>query len=389
MESAELPAPVAEPITVTNEFNPLEPGLYESEFLPVKLKVQTTAVFNVTRAEAGEIEMVGIDRGDDYFGVGFFEVDTLVRSDANGHQLERYPATTDLSGFLGQLDGSIVVAEGEGSIGGLSGSWWRISWSAEDDCCWESLFQTMGWQNLWGNSAGYDQTLWALEAADTLMLVVVEAPTEHFDTWSAEVDEHLFDQLVFGPSIGVDAQTPVREPIGPYRVGRLETEVTDGSRSIDQIVSNDRTVVPAADERALLLSVVYPSPTGGHDSQVSPGSHPLVISAHALFDAGLTLPPEQMLASHGYIVVTVRFPGVVLPGKQRFGGAQTTRRCFLRDRRGAFRCSRGRAERGDRFRTGGGGWGFGGWNNGVRPYHIDVLCRSSYRCRGRPRRHSV
>ena len=179
---------------MTNRFNPLTPGEYSSSLLPVELHLTNTTELNVLQAERGKIEIAALDTGDDYFGVGFFEVDTLVLGDANGRQTERMPASTELSDFLGRLNGSSVVDSGSGTLGGLPGNWWRISWT-DGDCCWETLFQTPGWRNLWGNPAGFDQTIWAIDAADTILFVVIEAPTPAFDAWTTTVDDTIFAGL--------------------------------------------------------------------------------------------------------------------------------------------------------------------------------------------------
>ncbi len=310
-ETSEAPAE----IETTNAFNPQEPGFYLSSLLPIEIMLRTTMPLNVTQAEPGKIVMQALDTGDDFYGVGFFELDTMVLSDTNGGQIERIPASPDLGAFLDRVVGSDVVDQGNGEIGGLTGQWWRISWPDEGDCCWESLFRTAGWVNLWGNAPGYDQVIWVVDTPNGLLGVVVEAPTADFDAWSLEVDRAILAELTFGDPTAGSALRASSAAFGAFRVGQTEITVVDSSRPSDQVVADDgRVVVTAADERRLLLSAVYPAEVGGFGAAVVPGPHPLIVSAHALRDAGITLPAEHVLASHGYVVVTVRFPESSFPG---------------------------------------------------------------------------
>lgn len=307
-------------IVKTNEFNPMNPGEYVSGHLPVELRLATTEPLNVRAAEAGKIEMVALNTGDEYRGVGFFEIDTLVRSDTAGYQIERVEASADISDFLYRLEGSQIVDQGTGELGGVAGAWWRISWSDASSCCWETLFQLTGWQNLWGHAAGYDQLIWIVETPDALLGVVIEAPTESFDEWASQVEENVFDQMIFGSPTGAANLQSHQQAVGPYSIGRFETVVVDRARGISAIVADDgRPIVEAADQRRLLISVTYPAIENGHGAEIVPGPHPLVISAHALHDAGLVLPPEQILSSHGYVVATVRFPETSFPGSAQRG----------------------------------------------------------------------
>jgi len=320
-EAAAEPEPeTAVELEATTEFSPLKSGLYQSDHLPVSITLRTTSEFNVRAAEPGKIEIVALDTGDDYFGVVMFELDTLVLSDANGYQTERFPATADLSSFLDQLEVSDVTDQGEGMIGGREGRWWTISWSGEPTCCWETLFRVPGWRNLWGNPQGFTQTIWTVETEAGLVAIAIEAPTGESDRWAAEVGEHILAGLAFGEPTDTGALGAPAQAFGEYEVGQLETALVDSTRSIEEVTSDDgRVLVPTSDDRRLLISATYPADSSGHGAAIAQGPFPIVVSAHARFDAGITLPAEHVLASHGYVVVTVRFPESSFPGRSTAG----------------------------------------------------------------------
>lgn len=326
------PVDTPEELTVTNEFSPLEPGLYTTDVLRVEMTFRTDAEWNVFWAEPGKVGMQAIDTGADYFGIAFFDLDTLLSGNGVGLISERIPATANISEFLSGVESVDVTDQGEGSLGGLSGRWWEMSWADPVDCCNVPLLRISGWENAWGLNAGNSQTLWVLETPDGLMAVSIIAPTGELDRWNEEVAAAVFTALEFGePTPARPLGVPV-EAIGDYSVGQLETVFVDTTRPTPEIMAGDANrvagvrstdsdlvLVPASDERRLLISVVYPAEADGHGAAVAVGQHPLLLFAHALGDGGQTLPAQHALASRGYVVATVRFPEAANPGGSVIG----------------------------------------------------------------------
>lgn len=317
----EPPVPLAE----TNQFDLLSPGTYVSDLLSVELEVTTTTEFNVTEAHAGTIIMEAPSSTDEGFtGVAFMVVDTLVDSDVLGRQRSRLPATADLGDFLESRDRVAVVDRRDDELGGRPARVWRIEYIEPcDGCLYETLFNTTGWANLWGTTPVYTQELWTIDAPGSPIVVSVEAPVDGFDAWRDDVQRHLFDQLRFGTPTGYSLQHPTVEPFsdgfGEYAIGRTELAVVDPSRPTIEVRNDIGVAVPASDERRLLLSVAYPSEAGGFGAAPADGSFPLVVVAPALRDAAIALPADRQLASHGFVVVTVRFPESSFPGDAVLG----------------------------------------------------------------------
>jgi hypothetical protein len=317
------PAPLAE----TNQFEPLSPGTYVSDLLSLELEVTTTIELNVTDAEPGTIIMEAPSSTEGFTGVGFMVVDTLVDSDVLGRQRSRLPATAELGDFLESRDGVDVVDRRDDELGGRPARVWRIEYTEPcDECFYETLFNKTGWLNSWGTLPGYTQELWTVDAPGSPIVVAVEAPDDGFDAWRDDVQRHLFDRLRFGPPTGFSLQRPTVEPFsdgfGEYAIGRTELEVVDTSRPTIEVRNDIGVVVPASDERRLLLSVAYPSEAGGFGAAPADGSFPLVVVAPALRDAAIALPADRQLASHGFVVVTVRFPESSYPGNAVLGVPQ-------------------------------------------------------------------
>jgi hypothetical protein len=292
--------------------------------LSLELEVTTTTEFNVTEAHAGTIIMEAPSSNEEFTGVAFMVVDTLVDSDVLGRQRSRLPATAELGDFLESRDGVDVVDRRDDDLGGRPARVWRIEYTEPcDECFYETLFNKTGWLNLWGTLPGFTQELWTIDAPGSPIVVSVEAPVDGFDAWRDDVERHLFDQLRFGAPTGYSLQRPTVEPFsdgfGGYAIGRTELAVVDPSRPTLEVRNDIGVVVPASDERRLLLSVAYPSEAGGFGAAPADGSFPLVVVAPALRDAAIALPADRQLASHGFVVVTVRFPESSYPGNAVLG----------------------------------------------------------------------
>ncbi len=311
-------APV-EPAEI-GELGLLTPGSYTSDLLSLGFKITTTADFRVSEAFPGKITVESLASSPAAFtGVGFLVVDTLIDSDVLGRQRSRLQATTDLAEFLESRDRVEVIDQREDQLGGLAADVWRIGYTAPCNECWfEALFNTTGWQNQWGIGPGSIQEIWTVDAPGSPIVISVEAPEASFDAWSEEVQQHLFNQLEFGAPTGYSLQFPigaVQAPgFGEYAIGRAELEVVDTSRPTIEVNNQVGLVVPAADERRLLLSVTYPSDVGGFGAPPAGGPFPVVVVAPALNDAAIALPADRQLASHGFVVVTIRFPESSFPG---------------------------------------------------------------------------
>ncbi|MEE9413770.1 MAG: hypothetical protein V3V01_00705 [Acidimicrobiales bacterium] len=314
-------------LSETNQFNLLAPGSYTSDMLSIQLEFTTTAEFNVSRAFPGAILIESPSSTHEAFaGVGFFVVDTLLDSNTKATQRGRPRSTLDLGEFLDARDGFQVVSSRDDELGGLAARVWRIEYTEPCDDCWfELLFSTTGWRNLWGTAPGQVQELWTIDAPGAPIIVTVEAPDDLFEAWSGEVQRHLFDQLSFGAPTGYSLERPdgtFAEGFGDYAIGRAELEVVDRSRRTIEVVNEAGLVVPAADDRTLLLSIAYPSTNGGFDAAPASGSFPVVIVAPALNDASIVLPADRQLASHGFVVIAVRFPESSFPGSAAVGVPQ-------------------------------------------------------------------
>jgi dienelactone hydrolase len=301
--------PVPVELTETNRFDPLAPGRYVSDLLPFELDLTTTAEFNVTEAFPGNILFQAIDPIGDYNGVGLFVVDTLVVSDVRGRHRERLPATADWSPALEGRDGFAVVSFREDELGGRPAQVWRLAWTNPCEACeFESLLTRTGWANEWGVVPGYTQELWVIGTPGAPIVMSIEAPDDAFESWLDHVDTNLVAGLEFGEPTDYSLRQPSGPSAGPHAVGRLETAVIDTSRPTLEVERDGVVVLPASDERELLLSVAFPSDDGGFEATPTAGAFPLVVVAPALFDAGMMLPADRLLASNGYVVVTIRFP---------------------------------------------------------------------------------
>jgi dienelactone hydrolase len=309
-------APTADPLelTETNRFDPLVPGAYVSDLLPFELDVTTTAEFDVTQAFPGNIVFEAVDPVGDFNGVGLFVVDTLVVSDVRGRHRERLPATTDLSPALEGRDGFTVVSTRQDELGGRPAQVWRVAWPEPcDGCEFESMLSITGWANEWGALPGYTQELWTIDAPGAPIVMSIEAPDDYFEAWLDHVDAHLLAGLQFREPTGYSLERPSGPSAGPHAVGRLEIAVTDTSRPTREVERDGDVIVPESGERELLLSVAFPSDDGGFGAPPAGGAFPLVVVAPALRDAGLALPADRLLASQGYVVVTIRFPETSRP----------------------------------------------------------------------------
>lgn len=320
-------ATVSEAPVAIDEAGLLAAGAYTSDLLSLELAATTTESFRVSRAEPGMIEIVSLgSTPEEYRGVAFMVVDTLIRSDTRGRHLARLPATTDLGEFLEGGEGIEVLDRRRDSLGGRPAEVWRIG-SADPctDCSFDVLFNSAGFRNQWGHPPGYVQEIWSVDAPGSPIVVSVEGPANSFDDWNDTVWQHLLGGVEFGPPTGYSLQQPSGEfasGFGEYAIGRTEIEVVDDTRSTATVSDGRGLVVPSSDERRLLLSVAYPSERGGFGAEPVDGSFPLVIVAPALFDAAISLPAERQLASHGFVVVTVRFPESSFPGGAVFGVPQ-------------------------------------------------------------------
>jgi dienelactone hydrolase len=307
------PAEIGEPGLLT-------PGTYASDLLTLELEVTTTTDFRVSDADPGRVIFESLSSSPTAFtAVAFLVVDTLIDADVLGRQRARLPATSDLGEFLESRDRVQVIDHREDELGGIAASVWRIGYpDGCDDCWFEALFNTTGFQNQLGILPGYVQEIWTIDAPGSPIIVMVEAPEDSFNAWNDDVQRHLFDQLDFGAPTGYSLQHPTgdafAEGFGEYGIGRAELEVIDPSRPTIEVGNEIGLVVPSADERRLMLSVAYPSDVGGFGATPADGSFPLVVVAPALNDAAIVLPAERQLASHGFVVVTVRFPESSFPG---------------------------------------------------------------------------
>ncbi len=320
------PAPTAAPPATTPAVAELvesrprqaaEPGIYRSDVLPLSFEIELTAPFRVSRLFDG---LVNFEPADGREGpiVGLFSVDTMLQTTGNGVMTEQLAATPDLSAWADGVEHSSVDERGSGTIGGIEASWWAVETGDGCASCYWAMFETTG-RSVWGTSAGFVQQIWAVDAPGNTILVSVEAPVDQFDDWVEEVDEHLLAGLVFGEPTGHSRARPRGEEFGPYAVGRAETVVIDSTRPTLQVMNEGTEFVPADDERRLLISLAYPSDIGGFGSTPVDGPLPLVVVAPALGDFGMLLPTNRALASHGYVVATVRFPESSFPGGSRAG----------------------------------------------------------------------
>ena len=321
-EAADTASATTAPTEPTEVGEPelLAPGTYASDLLTLELEVTTTTDFRVSAAEPGKIIFESLTSSPTAFtAVAFLVVDTLVDADVLGRQRARLPATTDLGEFLESRDRVQVIDHREDELGGLTARVWRIGYpDGCDDCWFEALFHTSGFQNQLGILPGYVHEIWTIDAPGSPIIIMVEAPEDSFNAWNDDVQHHLFDQLDFGAPTGYSLQRPTgdafAEGFGEYGIGRAELEVIDPSRPTIEVGNDIGLVVPAADERRLMLSVAYPSDVGGFGATPADGSFPLVVVAPALNDLAIALPAERQLASHGFVVVTVRFPESSFPG---------------------------------------------------------------------------
>lgn len=300
----------------------LNPGEYTSDLLPLGLELTTTESFRLRRASPGMIEIVSLRSSPGaYLGVAIMAVDTLIDTDGVGRHRSRSAASVDLDDFLRSRDRMEVLDRRRDDLGGLPAEVWRVGFTDPCDDCWfPALFNTTGFQNQWGHPPGYVQEYWAIDGPEEPIIVAVEAPEDAFDEWSAEVNEHLFAGLRFGSPTGYSLALPptpsgsTMSGFGEFGIGRAELEVVDAARPTAEVRDDRGLLVPSSDERRLLLSVAYPSEVGGFGADPAEGSFPLVVVAPALFDAAISLPAERQLASHGFVVVTVRFPESSFPG---------------------------------------------------------------------------
>lgn len=308
----------------------LSPGEYTSDLLPLRLELTTTESFRLERASPGMIEIVSLGSSPDaYRGVAIMVVDTLIDTDGVGRHRSRSAASVDLDEFLRSRDRMEVLERRSDELGGLPAEVWRVGFADSCDGCWfTALFNTTGFQNQWGHPPGYTQEYWAIDGPEEPIIVAVEAPEDSFDGWRDEVNDHLFSGLRFGPPTGYSLGLPPipsgssMSGFGPFNIGRAELEVVDAARPTTEVRDDRGLIVPSSDERRLLLSVAYPSEAGGFGADPADGSFPLIVVAPALFDAAISLPADRRLASHGFVVVTVRFPESSFPGGSVFGVPQ-------------------------------------------------------------------
>jgi dienelactone hydrolase len=306
------------------------PGAYTSDVLPLSLDVTTTDSFRLERAHPGMIEIVSLASSPEaYRGVALMVVDTLIDTDAVGRHLSRTAAGSDLDEYLRSRDRMVILDRRTEVLGGLEADVWRVGFTDPcGDCWYPVLFNTTGFRNQWGHPPGYVQEYWSIDAPGAPIIVAVEAPEDSFDAWNEQVHEHFFAGLRFGSPSGYSPALPPvpsgtsLDGFGPHGIGRAELEVVDASRPTSEVSDERGLLVPSSDERRLLLSVAYPSEAGGFGAEPADGSFPLVVVAPALFDASISLPAERQLASHGFVVVTVRFPESSFPGNAVFGVPQ-------------------------------------------------------------------
>lgn len=318
-DSADGAPPEPLQLAETNQFNLLSPGSYVSDLLSLEVAMTTTTEFNVTSALPGSIVIESpASTNDEYFGVGLFVVDTLLDSERSAEPRSRLPASLDLSEFLSSRDAVEVTSTREDTLGGLPARVWRIEYTEPCDDCWfQPLFSRPGWVNLWGTFPGIVMDIWTVEAPGSPIIVTVEAPEEQFEAWDNEVQEQLFKEMHFGEPTGFSLERPTgafAAGFGEYATGRMELEVVDTSRPTIEINNDAGLSVSADDARTLLLSIAYPSDAGGFGAAPADGLFPLVVVAPALHDAGSILPADRQLASHGFVVVAVRFPESSFPG---------------------------------------------------------------------------
>lgn len=314
----------AVPLSQTNKFNLLAPGWYTTDALSVGLEFTSASEFDVSLLLPGTVIIEAPSSTfDAYSGVGFFVVDTLLDSDTGALQRNRLPATADLEEFLTTRDGVEVTERRHDELGGEPARVWRIEYTAPcEGCSFETLFSKTGWQNLWGTTPGQVQELWTIDTPGSPIIVAVEAPEEEFDSWREVVHRDLFDDLRFGAPTGFSLQRPTGRfatGFGDYAVGRAEVQVVDPERPTMEVSDASGVIVPASDQRSLLLSVAYPSDQGGFGSAPAAGSFPLIVVAPALRDAAIILPADRQLASHGFVVVSIRFPESSFPGNAQLG----------------------------------------------------------------------
>jgi dienelactone hydrolase len=291
-----------------------EPGTYHSDLLPLDVELELTESFRVVRAFDGVIDFVPVDGRSGAFAVGMFAVDTMVVADGRGVIVDQMPAVAGLDLWADAVEHSNTESRGTGTLGGIEATWVDIA--TDDPCatCYWPMFATTGW-NVWGTFAGQTQRLWAIEAPGATLLVSVEAPTEAFDEWLEYADDAMLSGLVFGEPTGHSLAMPRGAEFGPYAVGRADVAVTDTERETLEVIQDDAGVVVAgAPERKLLVSVTYPSDVGGFGSDPIDGPLPLVVNAPPVGDFGLPMPSDRALASHGYVVATIRFPESSVPG---------------------------------------------------------------------------
>ncbi len=326
-DAAETTPPDPVPLSETNQFNLLAPASYTTDALSLNLEFTTKSEFNVSTLLPGSIIIESpASAAGEFTGVGFFVVDTLVDSDTGARQRSRHQATVDLGDFLETRDGVAVTSSRDDQLGGRPTRVWRIEYSDPcTDCYFETLFGRTGWVNLWGTAPGQIQELWTIDVPGSPIIVAIEAPVDDFESWSELVEHDLFDELRFGPATGFSLQRPAGRfaaGFGEYAIGRIELRVDDTTRPTAEVRNDDGIVVPASDDRSLLLSIAYPSKDGGFGATPADGSFPLVVVAPALWDAAIILPADRQLASHGFVVAAIRFPESSFPGGAQLGVPQ-------------------------------------------------------------------
>lgn len=296
----------------STEHEPTPPGSYVTDVLPVELVLDTEEPLVVPFHEDGKVVLTEPGHGDDFVGVQFHVVDSFVDTNLERVPVGRLAPDADLDSWLSIHPTVDLVTGGSGQIGGVPGQWWHIT--SPDGCerCWTPLLMSQGWANAWGIPSGYSMTLWMLDTPSPLA-VVIEAPTDEYARWESDAGA-LLDDVRFGDPTGHSIARPRGDAVGDYAVGRAEAVVADSSRRTLESSVDGSVAVEAGGERRLLLSVSYPSVDGGFGATVAPGTFPVVIVAPALWDAGASLPQDRVLASHGYVVVNVRFPESSWPG---------------------------------------------------------------------------
>lgn len=163
----------------------------------------------------------------------------------------------------------------------------------------------------WWISGDTQMRIWQLDTGGAPIFVALEADTRTFDSWITRSQDWL-DGIEFGAPI--DRGPSANPTTGEFEVGRTEVVFIDSTRATDEISRNGEVVVEATDQRSIAVTLAYPAPISGSESDPASGAFPLVIAAHGLGGSDWISTEAEALVATGFVVAAIRFPESSAPG---------------------------------------------------------------------------